>query len=150
MSAHPRGLVDDDGARHLQRGRRMPDIELPTTAGRTVSLARLAGRSIVYCYPWTGRPGEPNPPGWDDIPGAHGSTPQLEGFRDSRKQLAALRQLEDEGDRLEREAVAELFRSGQDPLTVIRWKDIHAQLEDAVDACETAADVLEGILVKNR
>jgi predicted phosphate transport protein (TIGR00153 family) len=75
---------------------------------------------------------------------------QLEGFRDSRKQLAALRQLEDEGDRLEREAVAELFRSGQDPLTVIRWKDIHAQLEDAVDACETAADVLEGILVKNR
>jgi predicted phosphate transport protein (TIGR00153 family) len=75
---------------------------------------------------------------------------QLEGFRDSRKQLTALRQLEDEGDRLEREAVAELFRSGQDPLTVIRWKDIHAQLEEAVDACETAADVLEGILVKNR
>jgi peroxiredoxin len=82
MSAHPRGLVDDDGARHLQRGRRMPDIELPTTAGRTVSLARLAGRSIVYCYPWTGRPGEPNPPDWDDIPGAHGSTPEAEGFRD--------------------------------------------------------------------
>ena len=41
-------------------------------------------------------------------------------------------------------------RSGTDPLTIIRWKDIHAQLEDAVDACETAADVLEGILVKNR
>jgi peroxiredoxin len=36
---------------------------------------------IVYCYPWTGRPGEPNPPAWDDIPGAHGSTPQTEGFR---------------------------------------------------------------------
>jgi predicted phosphate transport protein (TIGR00153 family) len=74
----------------------------------------------------------------------------LEGFRDSRRELSALRDLEDEGDRLEREAVAELFRSGQDPLTVIRWKDIHAQLEEAVDACETAADVLEGILVKNR
>ena len=38
--------------------------------------------AIVYCYPWTGRPGLPNPPGWDDIPGAHGSTPQAEGFRD--------------------------------------------------------------------
>ena len=74
----------------------------------------------------------------------------LEGFKDSRRQLVALRTLEDEGDRLEREAVAELFRSGQDPLTIIRWKDIHERLEDAVDACETAADVLEAILVKNR
>jgi predicted phosphate transport protein (TIGR00153 family) len=74
----------------------------------------------------------------------------LEGFRDSRRQLSALRELEDEGDRLEREAVADLFRREQDPLVVIRWKDIHAQLEEAVDACENAADVLEGILVKNR
>jgi len=82
MIAPPQALVDDGGARHLQRGRRIPDIELPTTAGRSVSLARLAGRSIVFCYPWTGRPGEPNPPGWDDIPGAHGSTPQAQGFRD--------------------------------------------------------------------
>jgi peroxiredoxin len=59
----------------------MPDIALPTTAGRRVSFARLPGRTIVYCYPWTGRPGQANPPGWDDIPGAHGSTPQTEGFR---------------------------------------------------------------------
>jgi len=62
----------------------------------------------------------------------------------------ALRELEEEGDRLQREAVAELFRSGADPLTIIRWKDIHENLEDAVDACESAADVLEAILVKNR
>ena len=62
----------------------------------------------------------------------------------------ALRELEDEGDRLSREAIAELFRSGADPLTIIRWKDIHEQLEEAVDACENAADVLEAILVKNR
>jgi uncharacterized protein len=80
----------------------------------------------------------------------HEAVELLDGFRDASRQLAALRQLEDEGDRLEREAVAELFRSGADPLTIIRWKDIHAQLEDAVDACETAADVLEGIFVKNR
>jgi uncharacterized protein len=74
----------------------------------------------------------------------------LEGFRDSRRQLVQLRELEDEGDRLEREAVAELFRAESDPLMVIRWKDIHAQLEEAVDACENAVDVLEAILVKNR
>jgi len=74
-------LRDDGGARHLKRGRRLPDIELPTTAGRRISLARLPERAIVYCYPWTGRPGAPNPPNWDDIAGAHGSTPQTEGFR---------------------------------------------------------------------
>jgi predicted phosphate transport protein (TIGR00153 family) len=80
----------------------------------------------------------------------HEAVQLLEGFRDSRRQLVALRELEDEGDRLSREAIAELFSSGQDPLTVIRWKDIHERLEEAVDACENAADVLEAILVKNR
>jgi uncharacterized protein len=74
----------------------------------------------------------------------------LEGFGDAHKHLFALRELEDEGDRLSREAVADLFRSGKDPLTIIRWKDIHEQLEEAIDACENAADVLEAILVKNR
>ena len=74
----------------------------------------------------------------------------LDGFRDSSRQLIELRELEDEGDRLVREAVADLFRSGADPLVIIRWKDIHERLEDAVDACENAADVLEAILVKNR
>jgi predicted phosphate transport protein (TIGR00153 family) len=74
----------------------------------------------------------------------------LEGFKDSRRHLVELRRLEDEGDRLAREAVAELFRSGEDPLSIIRWKDIHERLEEAVDACETAADVLEAIVVKNR
>jgi predicted phosphate transport protein (TIGR00153 family) len=80
----------------------------------------------------------------------HEAVELLEGFKNSQRQLAALRELEDEGDRLAREAVAELFRSGADPLTIIRWKDIHEQLEEAVDACENAADVLEAILVKNR
>ena len=80
----------------------------------------------------------------------HEAVQLLEGFKDSRRQLVALRELEDEGDRLVREALAELFRSGQDPITVIRWKDIHERLEEAVDACEEAADVLEAILVKNR
>jgi predicted phosphate transport protein (TIGR00153 family) len=74
----------------------------------------------------------------------------LQGFKDSSTQLNALRALEDEGDRLLRDGVGELFRSGADALTVIRWKDIHEGLEEAVDACENAADVLEAILVKNR
>ena len=75
---------------------------------------------------------------------------RLEGFKDSRRQLDELRALEDEGDRITRDAVSELFRSGDEPLVVIRWKDIFERLEEAVDACENAADVLEAILVKNR
>ena len=82
MRVEPALPADDGGARHLKRGRRMPDVALPTTAGTEVSFARLPGWAIVYCYPWTGRPGFPDPPGWDDIPGAHGSTPQTQGFRD--------------------------------------------------------------------
>jgi hypothetical protein len=75
---------------------------------------------------------------------------RLEGFRDSKRQLIELRELEDEGDRLARAAISELFTGGADPVALIRWKDIHEQLEEAVDACENAADVLEAILVKNR
>jgi peroxiredoxin len=75
-------LPDDGGSRHLKGGRRMPDVDLPTTSGASVNFARIDGTAIVYCYPWTGRPGLPNPPHWDDIPGAHGSTPEAEGFRD--------------------------------------------------------------------
>lgn len=82
MSLHRSAPADEGGARHLKRGRRMPDIALPTTAGRSVSFASLPGQVIVFCYPWTGRPSQPNPPGWDDIAGAHGSTPEAEGFRD--------------------------------------------------------------------
>jgi predicted phosphate transport protein (TIGR00153 family) len=80
----------------------------------------------------------------------HDAVALLEGRGDSQRQLYALRELEDEGDRLRREAIADLFRSGQDPLTIIRWKDIHEQLEEAVDACENVADVLEAIIAKNR
>jgi uncharacterized protein len=74
----------------------------------------------------------------------------LEGFKDAGRQLIELRELEDEGDRLAREGISELFAENAEPLVVIRWKDIHEHLEEAVDACENAADVLEAILVKNR
>jgi len=72
---------DDDGARHLKEGFTLPDIPLAATRGEPVSLARRTGTSVVFIYTWTGRPGLANPPGWDDIPGAHGSTPEAEGFR---------------------------------------------------------------------
>lgn len=76
-------LVDDGGARHLQAGLSLPDLALASTAGGSVSLRQLPGRSVVFIYPWTGRPGYADPQGWDDIPGAHGSTPQAAAFRDS-------------------------------------------------------------------
>jgi predicted phosphate transport protein (TIGR00153 family) len=75
---------------------------------------------------------------------------RLEGFKDSKRVLIELRELEDEGDRLSHDGVSSLFADDGDPLFVIRWKDIHEGLEEAVDACENAADVLEAILVKNR
>jgi uncharacterized protein Yka (UPF0111/DUF47 family) len=75
---------------------------------------------------------------------------QLEGFKDSQRQLIELRELEDEGDRIVRQALSELFNGGSDAIALVRWKDIHEALEEAVDACENAADVLEAILVKNR
>src|SRR5437588_310634 len=69
---------------------------------------------------------------------------------DGDQKIRDIKDLEDEGDRLARGAVAELFRSERDPIALIRWKDIHERLEEAVDALENAADVLEAILVKNR
>ncbi len=80
----------------------------------------------------------------------HEAIELLDGFKDSERQLIELRELEDEGDAIAREAVSELFHSESDPIALIRWKDIYERLEEAVDACENAADVLEAILVKNR
>jgi predicted phosphate transport protein (TIGR00153 family) len=74
----------------------------------------------------------------------------LDGFKDSTVLLDDLRALEEEGDELLSEALGTLFSASVDPVDIIRWKDIHERLEDAVDACENAADVLEGIFVKNR
>ena len=80
--------VDDGAARHLP-GARMPDIPLSATDGSTVSLSGLAGRTVVYAYPMTGRPGTPLPEGWDAIPGARGCTPQSCTFRDHHAELLA-------------------------------------------------------------
>jgi peroxiredoxin len=83
-------VIDDGGASHLAPGMALPSIALPATDGTIVALAELRGRSIVAVYPWTGRPGHSNPPDWDFIPGAHGSTPELEGFRDRSADFTAI------------------------------------------------------------
>jgi predicted phosphate transport protein (TIGR00153 family) len=60
-----------------------------------------------------------------------------------------IHRLENDGDRISRDAVASLFSNGIDPMVVIRWKDMFAVLENAIDATETAAQILEGIVIKN-
>jgi uncharacterized protein Yka (UPF0111/DUF47 family) len=67
---------------------------------------------------------------------------------DAGPHLVEIHRLENEADRIVRDAVASLFVNGIDPMVVIRWKDIFESLEAAVDACETAANVLEGIALK--
>jgi uncharacterized protein len=74
----------------------------------------------------------------------------LKGMRGVQEALVELKRLEDEGDVILRDALAALFRDGRiDPLIVIRWKDIYEGLERALDACETAANVIGNIAVKN-
>jgi uncharacterized protein Yka (UPF0111/DUF47 family) len=77
----------------------------------------------------------------------------LRGLRNGNElsvNLVEIHRLENEGDRLSRDAVASLFANGIDPMVVIRWKDIYESLERAVDACETVAHLLEGISLKRR
>lgn len=82
--------IDDGAADHLA-GEPVPRLALPSTAGRQIDLAREAeGTMVLYVYPRTGRPGEPLPPGWDEIPGARGCTPQACAFRDHFGELAVL------------------------------------------------------------
>jgi peroxiredoxin len=80
---------DDGGARRLP-GAKLADLALPATSGAAVNLARLAGRTVLYLYPRTGVPGVDLPPGWNDIPGARGCTPQSCGFRDHFAELKGL------------------------------------------------------------
>ena len=76
-------VPEDDGAADHLPGRLAPRLTLPSTAGEDVALDALGpGRTVIYIYPMTGRPGVDLPAGWDDIPGARGCTPESCGFRD--------------------------------------------------------------------
>jgi peroxiredoxin len=82
--------VDDGAAQHLQ-GMPVPAIRLRSTENRWVDLRGIrSNRIVVYCYPMTGVPGIELPPGWDEIPGARGCTPETCGFRDHHQELLKL------------------------------------------------------------
>jgi uncharacterized protein len=78
-----------------------------------------------------------------------GAIPRLRTFRDIHHYTVEINRLENDGDRILREALAALFEQGIDPMLVIRWKDIFERLEDAIDSTETTAHILEGIVIKN-
>lgn len=97
-------VPEDDGAADHLAGLPVPELSLPSTQGGAVDLAAAAAdpadvaalsamrtqlrHLVIYVYPRTGRPGEPLPDGWDDIPGARGCTPQSCAYRDSLAELA--------------------------------------------------------------
>jgi peroxiredoxin len=103
---------DDGAARHLA-GTRLPGIALVATDGQSIDLSKLSGRTVVYVYPRTGRPGQALPTDWNAIPGARGCTPQSCGFRDhfaelKRLGVAALYGLSTQDSAYQREAVERL------------------------------------------
>jgi peroxiredoxin len=85
-------VPEDDGAADHLAGMALPAIALKATDGSSVRLDELTGRTVVFAYPRTGRPGEPSLGGdehWDAIPGARGCTPQACSFRDEYARFAA-------------------------------------------------------------
>jgi peroxiredoxin len=83
-------VPEDDGAADHLHGMRLPLISLASTSGAVVDLTALPGRTVVYCYPMTGKPDRSLPAGWDEIPGARGCTPQSCSFRDHHAELRSL------------------------------------------------------------
>jgi peroxiredoxin len=81
---------EDDGAADHLLNAAIPPIPLQTTTGNTIRLDQLEGRTVLFCYPRTGRPDEELPPGWNAIPGARGCTPEACGFRDAHAQFREL------------------------------------------------------------
>jgi predicted phosphate transport protein (TIGR00153 family) len=75
--------------------------------------------------------------------------PRLRGFKDISHYTVEINRLENDGDRITREAMASLFDNGIDPMVVIRWKDLFERLESAIDATEHVANIIEGITIKN-
>lgn len=134
--------MDDGAARHLT-GMKIPSIRLPATDGSTVDLSKLRGRVIVYIYPRTGRPGVPNPEGWDLIPGARGCTPQTCAFRDHFAQLKAaevdhLYGLSTQGPAYQREAAERLHL----PFAILSDDHLHLTRALRLPAFETSGMTL--------
>ena len=79
----------------------------------------------------------------------YGLLQNLRGFKDLDHYWVEIHRLENDGDRIYRDAVASLFSNGIDPMVVIRWRDLYLRLERAIDATETSASIIEGIVIKN-
>jgi hypothetical protein len=73
----------------------------------------------------------------------------MRDFQDISHYTVEINRLENDGDRVVREAIASLFDNGIDPMVVIRWKDLFERLEEAIDSTEKVANILEGIIIKN-
>ncbi len=74
---------------------------------------------------------------------------KLRGFKGVAPHWIEIHRLENEGDRISRKAMADLFTDGHDPVHIIKWKDLYALLEDTIDSCEDTANVIERIVVKH-
>ena len=83
-------MPEDDGAADHLPGAAVPPVELNATTAESIRLGELTGRTVLFCYPRTGRPDEELPPGWNAIPGARGCTPEACGFRDAHAQFTEL------------------------------------------------------------
>ena len=142
---------DDGAARHLP-GMRLPDLALPATRRGAFNLALLHGRTVLYIYPRTGVPGVDLPPGWDDIPGARGCTPQSCGFRDHFAELKALGVdhvfgLSTQDTDYQREAAERLHLAVSAPLR--RGTRIHPRARPA-DLCGRGHDPVEAHGARHR
>jgi peroxiredoxin len=83
-------MIEDDGLCDHLVGTRLPDVTLQSTNGMAVTLSKLTGTTVVYCYPMTSQPEVPPPTGWDEIPGARGCTQQSCSFKDNFSELSKL------------------------------------------------------------
>ncbi len=83
-------VPEDDGAAGHLLGAAVPALALKATSGEEVRLDSQLGRTVLFCYPRTGRPDQELPPGWNAIPGARGCTPEACGFRDTYAQFTDL------------------------------------------------------------
>ncbi len=136
--------TDDDACAHLP-GMVLPSIPLPATAGDPVDLSALPGRIVVYAYPRTGRPDQDVPPGWDEIPGARGCTPQSCSFRDHHQDLRELGAnvfgLSTQGTAYQREAAERLHL----PFELLSDEDLALSKEVGLPTFE-----VEGVLLIKR
>ncbi len=83
-------VPQDDGAANHLLGMQLPSLSLASTQGGVVDVSAFSDWLVIYCYPMTGIPGVPLPPGWDNIPGARGCTPQTNAYKQAHPALKAM------------------------------------------------------------